>query len=85
MTEDKKKIKELKDELKFQKYRADKLDDALWELTSEVNREDKLNGVGSSLRAAQISAERLMAHLVEKQHERETTTIREKPEKPVVD
>lgn len=87
---DKELIKELKDEVKFQKRRADKLDDALWELLCEVNKEDRTSGVGSPLRAAQIAAERLLAHLKEKEYEREQEKMEsqkdeEVNEKPNVD
>lgn len=86
--DDKQLIKELKEEVKFQKRRADKLDDALWELLCEVNKEDRTSGVGSTLRAAQISAERLLAHLKEKEFEREQDKLQsysEEQEKPIVD
>lgn len=85
---DKELIKELTDEVKFQKRKAERLDDALWELVCEVNKEDRTSGVGSSLRAAQISSERLLAHLREKEYERELEKMHDvvdEPEKPNVD
>lgn len=77
--------KELKDELKFYKRWVHKLDDALWELTCEISREDRVSGVGSTLRASQISAEKLMTSFTEELTERQQTESEVENEKPNVD
>jgi len=81
-----KEVKELKDEVKFHKRRADKLEDALWNLIQEVIVESRSSGVGASLQAAQIEATNTMAYLKEKDVERQQSQEDyEQNEKPNVD
>lgn len=81
-----KEVKELKEEVKFQKRRADKLEDALWNLLQEVVLESRTNGVGASLQASQIEATNTMSYLKEKEIERhESQKDEEESEKPNVD
>lgn len=79
-------VKDLKDELKFHKRRADKLEDALWSLLQEVIVESRSSGVGGALQAAQIEATNTMAYLKEKEVERQQSQEDdEENEKPNVD